>query len=206
MREAKNGRFIEGYLCVPNEHNETSDKLQSLLKKSSFVNDLFYSTATFSRTGKLYFPENGSNQYFLATLRDIENISQILSEYPNNRTSLIFRLGKNIFEKPQMEKLNYVSVDYLVDNYNSENINDLKNIFLRIRGEDLRNVILSEMKMIKNSTKYTFPYSDKIMLLELEGTNHMAENKYCQKLRIEALRKGMRVENLVSFSITEEIK
>ena len=55
--------------------------------------------------------------------------------------------------------------------------------------------------------KFTFPYSDHIVIFELGNEkSHQSDNKYCEQTRRDICRKGIVMNNLVSFSILEELK
>jgi hypothetical protein len=64
------------------------------------------------------------------------------------------------------------------------------------------------MQFISNGpSKFVFPYSENIVVLELEGDKtHQSDLKYCDKTRREVARKGISLNNLVSLSVLDKIK
>ena len=59
----------------------------------------------------------------------------------------------------------------------------------------------------KESPKFTFPYSDHVVILELSSDkSHQSDNKYCEQTRRDICRKGIVMNNLVSLSILETMK
>ena len=59
----------------------------------------------------------------------------------------------------------------------------------------------------KETPKFTFPYSDHIVMFEISSKkSHQSDNKYCEQTRRDICRKGIIMNNLVSFSILEKLK
>jgi hypothetical protein len=55
--------------------------------------------------------------------------------------------------------------------------------------------------------KFTFPYSNDIVIMEISSEkSHQSDNKYCEQTRLDICRKGVVMNNLVSFSILEKLK
>lgn len=197
---------IEGYVCVPNGHNKASNTLQSLWKSSAYVNDMFFVTATFSNESRTYFP-NHSNHYLFTSFTDEEKIRKDLSDNAKEYMSFLFLMKDSLFERPSMSKLNYISVYFIKQSYNKENVNDLEDVFLR-RRDRVRSASLADMQVVPDSSlKFTFPYSNDLILLELESEkSHQSDQKYCERTRNEVIRKGININNLISFSILSTIK
>lgn len=197
---------MEGYVCVPNGHNKASDTLQSLWKDSQYIHDMFFVTATFSNESRSYFP-NHSNHYLFASFVDVEKVRKDLSEHASEYMSFLFPMKDSLFERPSMSKLNYVSVYFIKQYYSIENVNDLEDVFLR-RRDRVRSAALADMQVIPDSSvKFTFPYSNDLILLQLESEkSHQSDQKYCERTRNEVIRKGININNLVSFSILSAIK
>lgn len=197
---------IEGYVCVPNGHNMASNTLQSLWKSSAYVNDMFFVTATFSNESRTYFP-NHSNHYLFTSFTDEEKIRKDLSDNAKEYMSFLFLMKDSLFERPSMSKLNYISVYFIKQSYNKENVNDLEDVFLR-RRDRVRSASLADMLVVPDSSlKFTFPYSNDLILLELESEkSHQSDQKYCERTRNEVIRKGININNLISFSILSTIK
>ena len=59
----------------------------------------------------------------------------------------------------------------------------------------------------KDKPKFTFPYTDKIIVLELsDERSPQSINKYCEKIRQDISRKGVVMINFVSLSLLEKLK
>ena len=72
--------------------------------------------------------------------------------------------------------------------------------------DDVGNII-KVINLSKESPKFTFPYSDHIVILELSSDkSHQSDNKYCEQTRRDICRKGIVMNNLVSLSILETMK
>ena len=199
-------RFLEGYVCVPDGHNEASDTLQSLWKNSLYIQNMYFATSTFSSEGRSYFPDH-ANHYLLASFSDTESVRKDLAETASEYTSFMFPTKESLFDKPSMAKLNYLSVYFIKQSYDSENVKDLEDVFLR-RRERLRTASLAEMQLIPDlPLKFPFPYSKDLIMIELENEkSHQSDQRYCEKTRKEVIKKGIDINNLVSFSILSELK
>lgn len=80
-------------------------------------------------------------------------------------------------------------------------------MFLR-RREKLRTASLAEMQLIPDlPLKFPFPYSKDLIVIELESEkSHQSDQRCCEKTRKEVIKKGIDINNLVSFSILSELK
>lgn len=198
--------LVEGYVCVPDGHNKASDTLQSIWKDSVYIQNMYFATATFSSETKSYFPDH-SNHYMLASYSDSESVMKDLSEHAQEYMSFVFPAKETLFERPIMTKLNYLSVYFIKQSYNKENVKELSDVFLR-RRDRLRIAAMAEMQVVPDSSlKFTFPYSNDLILLELESEkSHQSDQKYCERTRNEVIKKGININNLVSFSVLSELK
>jgi len=198
--------LTEGYVCVPDGHNKASDALQTIWKDSIYVQNMYFATSTFSSEGRSYFPDS-SNHYLLASFSDTESVRKDLAETTSEYTSFIFPTKESLFERPSMAKLNYVSVYFIKQSYNNENVKDLEDVFLR-RRDRLRTAALADMQLVPDlPLKFPFPYSKDLIMIELESEkSHQSDQRYCEKTRREVIKKGMDINNLVSFSILSELK
>jgi len=58
-----------------------------------------------------------------------------------------------------------------------------------------------------NKPKFTFPYEDKIIVLEVaDSRSHQSICKYCDKISQEVSRKGVTMHNFASLSLLEKLK
>jgi hypothetical protein len=199
-------RFLEGYACVPDGHNKASDTLQLLWKNSLYIQNMYFATSTFSSEGRSYFPDN-SNHYLLASFSDTESVRKDLAETASENMSFIFPTKQSLFERPSIAKLNYVSIYFIKQSYNNENVKDLEDVFLR-RRDRLRTASLAEIQLVPDlPLKFPFPYSKDLIMIELESEkSHQSDQRYCENTRREVIKKGIDINNLVSFSILSDLK
>jgi hypothetical protein len=58
-----------------------------------------------------------------------------------------------------------------------------------------------------NPSKFTFPYSENIVVIEIASEkSHQSVKKYCDQTRRDVNRKGLTLTNLLSLSILESLK
>jgi len=130
-----------------------------------------------------------------------------LTEHASGYVSFVFPKKDSVFERSEMDKLNFVSVNFIKQEYNKEDIRDLEEVFVRKR-ERLRIASFADMRVIpEESLKFAFPYSNNLIILELESEkSHQSDQKYCERTRNEVIRKGINIDNLVSLSILSKLK
>lgn len=198
--------FIRGYACVPDGHNKGSESLQKLWFDALYVRDLYFATATFSDNARSYFP-NHSNHYLIGSFSEFERVMQNLAQYGSEHPAFVFFTKDSLFERPSMSKLNFVSVNFTKQGCGREEVHDLEDVFLR-RRERIRTASFVNMQVIpKESIKFVFPHSDNLILLALESEkSHQSDQQYCEKTRGEVIRKGINIDNLISFSILSKLK
>lgn len=198
-------RFTEGYACVPDGHNKASISLQKLWFDSLYVQDLYFATATFSGEGRSYFP-NHSNHYLVASFSDTANVMNDVVKHATEHLSFLFLKKDPLFERTDMNKLNFMSVYFVKQGYSKEDTRDLEDVFLR-RRERVRMASLADMRVIPEDVlKFAFPYSN-LIILELESDkSHQSDQKYCEKTRNDVIKKGINIDNLVSLSILSKLK
>ena len=193
-----------GYVCAPYLHVDSSTKLKEVLENSDCVDDMYFATATFSEDGGAYFPSR-TNTYLLAHFNDYEKTIKEVEKYKQDKPIFVFRNNDEFFERQREEKLNLVSIYYL-DGHSSSDLLDLAMIVAkrqRVRRAEWDQMSLSTTEQ----PKFTFPYGDNLIVLEVSSDNtHQSDNKYCEKTRKEVARKGIRLTNLLNFSIIEKIK
>lgn len=193
---------IRGYLCTP--HEKQSGALFESWKKSENVIDIYFATATFSDESIPYFP-NKANHYMLASFRDITTILEDIQNSNMDRLSFMFSLSSPLFERSG-DKLNYVSLYFTKYTSGDPAVSDLANAIAR--RERVKKASLAQMQLLAaEQPKFTFPYSRNLIILEVEGeATHQTDQKYCERTRRDVARKGIALNNLVSFSILEKLK
>jgi hypothetical protein len=197
---AENG--VQGYICTP--HERQSVTLLNYWKKSDNIAVIYFVTATFSGETMPYFP-NKANHYILASFRDTHTALEDIRKQSYARLSFIFSLNSALFERAG-EKLNYVSIYFTKYTYGDIEIGDLANVIAK--RDRVRKASLADIQVITTEEpKFTFPYFKNAVVLEVKGEKtHQSDQKYCERTRRDVVRKGISLNNLVSFSILNKLK
>jgi hypothetical protein len=193
---------ILGYVCTP--HEKQSDSLINLWRQNNIISDIYFVTATFSDETLPYFPKR-ANHYIVASFTDMQNILEDMRRQNMDSLSFIFSLDSAFFERSG-EKLNYISTYFTKYNYSEMEICDIENVI--IKRERLKKASLANIRILTTDhLKFTFPYSKNVIVLEVEGKKtHQSDQKYCERTRREVARKGISLNNLMSFSVLEKLK
>ncbi len=193
---------ILGYVCTP--HEKQSDSLINMWRQNNIISDIYFVTATFSDETLPYFPKR-ANHYIVASFTDMQIILEDMRRQNMDSLSFIFSLDSAFFERCG-EKLNYISTYFTKYNYSEMEICDIENVI--IKRERVKKASLANIRVLTTDhLKFTFPYSKNVIVLEVEGKKtHQSDQKYCERTRREVARKGICLNNLVSFSILEKLK
>jgi hypothetical protein len=193
---------IQGYVCTP--HDRQSGSLIESWKKSDNIIDIYFVTATFSDESVPYFP-NKANHYTLVSFRDMAGVLEDIKRHNMDRLSFMFSFNSPLFERVG-DRLNYVSLYFTKYTNGDLEIGDLANVIAR--REKVKKASLAQMQLLAaEQPKFTFPYSKNLLILEVEGeATHQTDQKYCERTRRDVARKGISLNNLVSFSILEKLK
>ena len=194
-----------GYVCAPYLHDENSIQLKETLQKSSYIDDMYFVTATFSEDGRAYFPSY-TNTYLLARFNDQKTAIKQIEKYKQDKSTFVFTKEGEFFQREVIGKLNLISVYYLEYGQSNEDMIDVATIVgkrNKVRRAETGRLDLSSTK----DPKFTFPYGQNLVVLEISsGDSHQCDNKYCEKTRREVARKGIKITNLVSLSVIDKIK
>ena len=196
---------LGGYVCAPYLHDHDSIELKDSWVLSKNIESLYFVTATFSEDSKPYF-STSSNHYILAKFKDPEKISKEILSLESDKPSFLFKIDDSIFDRPLIEKTNFVSIYYL--EY-GDSKSDLRDVSAHVaRREKVYRAGFGKLTLLsKESPKFAFPYSDHIVMLEISSDkSHQSDNKYCEQTRRDICRKGIVMNNLVSLSILETMK
>ena len=202
---SEKSQTLGGYVCAPYLHDHDSIELKDNWVLSKNIESLYFVTATFSEDSKPYF-SNSSNHYILAKFKDSEKISKEILSKNTDKPSFLFKIDNSIFDRPLIEKTNFVSIYYL--EY-GDSKSDLRDVSANVaRREKVYRAGFGNLTLLsKESPKFAFPYSDHIVILELSSDkSHQSDNKYCEQTRRDICRKGIVMNNLVSLSILETMK
>lgn len=193
---------ILGYICTP--HEKQSDSLIDLWKQNNIISDIYFVTATFSDETLPYFPKR-ANHYIVASFTDVQIVLEDMRSQNMDSLSFIFSLDSAFFERCG-EKLNYISTYFTKYNYSEMEKCDIENVI--IKRERVKKASLANIRILStDQLKFTFPYSKNVIVLEVEGKKtHQSDQKYCERTMREVARKGVSLNNLMSFSILEKLK
>ena len=194
-----------GYVCAPYLHNQESIQLKEEWEKSENIEELFFVTGTFSSDSLPYFSDS-TNHYLLAKFKDSDEISKNLAKYNQEKTSFLFKIRDDLFQREVLGETNFVSVYYLEYGENAEDLFEIANLLLK--RDKIGKAGLGFMNTFCTApSKFTFPYSDNIVVIEVASEkSHQSVKKYCEKTRRDANRKGLTMTNLMSLSILDNLK
>ena len=194
-----------GYACVPYLHNHESIELKDLWASSRNIDSLFFVTATFSEDSKPYF-SSSINHFILAKFKNNQKVHKEIQSHTQEQPIFVINLDNIIFERETQGKPNFISVYYLEF---GDSIDDLLDVAGYTARRDKIGISgFGHLELFaKKTPKFTFPYSDHIVFFELTSEkSHQSDNKYCEQTRRDICRKGIVMNNLVSFSILEKLK
>ncbi|MCA9820656.1 MAG: hypothetical protein KC440_07995 [Nitrosarchaeum sp.] len=193
-----------GYVCAPYLHNIESLKLKEKWSSSTNVEKLYFATCTFSNESKLYF-SNSANHYLIAKFRDGDEISSDLLTYNQEKTSFVFNMREDFFEREFNVNANFISAYYL-EYGDNEDLHEIASLLLKrdkiyVAGLGFMDTFCSLPQ------KFTFPYSENIVVIEVSSEkSHQSVKKYCEQTRRDVNRKGLVMTNLMSLSILDNLK
>jgi hypothetical protein len=194
-----------GYVCAPYLHNHDSVELKDIWMKSKNIETIYFVTGTFSSESKPYFSDS-TNHYILAKFKDSQQISKDLIVYNQEKTSFVFNIKDDLFQREVKGDTNFVSVYYLEYGDDGDDLQDIANLLLK--RDKIEAAGLGNMNTFcLNPSKFTFPYSENIVVIEVASEkSHQSVKKYCDQTRRDITRKGMTMTNLMSLSILEKLK
>ncbi len=194
-----------GYVCAPYLHTHESVELKEIWINSRNIENLFFVTGTFSSESKPYFSDS-TNHYLLAKFKDSEKISADLTEHNQEKTSFVFNIKDDLFQREVQGETNFVSVYYLEYGEDAEDLQEIANLL--IKREKIEKAGLGNMNTFcLNTSKFTFPYSENIVVIEVASEkSHQSLQKYCEQTRRDVNRKGFTLTNLMSLSLLDKLK
>ena len=197
-----------GYVCTPYLHSHESISIKEKWMKSRNIEKLFFVTGTFSSESKPYFTD-ATNHYLLAKFKDSAKISDDFKTHNQEKTSFMFSIRDDLFSREVKGDTNFISVYYLEygeDGEDGDDHQEIANLLLKRNKIDTSGLGFLTTFCL-TSPKFTFPYSDNIMVLEVASEkSHQSMKKYCDQTRRDVNRKGLTMTNLMSLSILEQLK
>jgi len=194
-----------GYVCAPYLHNHESVELKESWINSKNIEKLFFVTGTFSSESKPYFSDS-TNHYILAKFKDSAQITKDLIKHNQDKTSFLFNIKDDLFQREVQGETNFVSVYYLEYGDDGDDLQEIANLLLK--RDKIEIAGLGNMNTYcLNTSKFTFPYSENIVVIEVASEkSHQSVKKYCDQTRRDINRKGMTMTNLMSLSILDQLK
>ena len=196
---------FSGYVCAPYLHTHDSIELKDIWSKSKNIEALYFATATFSPESKLYFSES-TNHYLVAKFHDSTQLTNDLEQFRSENTIFLYNISEELFEREADGEMNFISFYYLEYGETGDDYFDIASVVSR--RDKVTKAGLGHVKTItKNPPKFTFPYCDNIVALEVSSEkSHQSVNKYCEKTRRDVNRKGLTMTNLMGLSLLENLK
>ena len=194
-----------GYVCAPYLHNRDSLELKESWTSSKNVEKLFFVTGTFSNDSQPYF-STSANHYLLAKFKDNSIIEKELSNHVQEKTSFVFNIHDDLFEREVLGETNFISIYYLEYDEGEEDLQEIAGILLK--REKIEIAGLGKMTTTCSiPSKFTFPYSENIVVIEVASEkSHQSVKKYCDQTQRDVTRKGFTLSNLLSLSILDQLK
>ncbi len=194
-----------GYVCAPYLHTRRTTELSESWVASPNIEKLSFVTCTLSGEFKPYFSDS-TNHYLLAKFKDSLEISNDLAKHNQDKMSFVFNVNEDLFQREVEGGTGFVSVYYLEYGSDYDGLQDVANILLK--REKITKAAFGSMKTFcLVPSKFTFPYSDSIVVVEVASEkSHQSLKKYCEHTRRDANRKGLLMTNMMSLSILEQLK
>ena len=193
-----------GYICVPYQHDKFSIDVKDMWNSSRNIRSIYFVTATFSDECKQYFPFS-TNHYLLAKFDNEEKLVKDADKFTNINPSFVFTIDNELFKRDLDSKQLFISTYYL-EYHDPVAISDVANTLVK-KGK-IRRAGFTHLKLFCNEKpKFTFPHTEKIVVLEVaDDRSPQSINQYCEKTRQDISRKGVIMNNFVSFSLLEKLK
>lgn len=194
-----------GYVCAPYLHNPESATLKDSWIYSDNIEALYFVTGTFSDESKPYFTDS-ANHYLFGKFKDNQYVTEDIKKYNQEKTSFIFNIKDELFQREVSGETNFVTVYYLEYGEYAEDLQEVANILLK--RDKIRTGGLGHLtSFCKLPSKFTFPYAENIVIIEVASEKgHQSVKKYCDQTKRDVNRKGLTLTNLLSLSILEKLK
>ena len=187
-----------GYVCAPYLHNRDSLELKESWTSSRNIEKLFFVTGTFSSDSQPYF-STSANHYLLAKFKDGSLIEKDLSNHIQEKTSFIFNVHDELFEREVLGKINFISIYYLEYGEDEDDLKEIASLLLKREKIEVAGIWDMTTTCLITS-KFTFPYSENMIVIEVASEkSHQSVKKYCDQTQRDVNRKGFTLSNLLSL-------
>ena len=193
-----------GYICVPYQHDKFSIDVKDMWNSSRNIKSIYFVTATFSDEAKPYFPLS-TNHYLLAKFDSEEKLIKYADKFSNINPSFIFTVDNELFERELDSEQRFISTYYL-EYHDPDAISDVAKTI--VKKAKIRQAGFAHLNFVSDEKpKFMFPHTEKIIILEVsDERSPQSINQYCEKTRQDISRKGIIMNNFVSFSLLEKLK
>ena len=194
-----------GYVCAPYLHNRDSLELKEIWTSSRNIEKLFFVTGTFSDDSQPYF-STSANHYLLAKFKDSSIVEKELSKHIQEKTSFIFNIKDDLFEREVLGETNFISIYYLEYGEDEDDLEEIAGLLLKREKIEVAGIgsMTTSCSVI---SKFTFPYSENMIIIEVASEkSHQSVKKYCDQTQRDVTRKGLTLSNLLSLSILDQLK
>ena len=194
-----------GYACAPYLHNQDSLELKDSWVSSKNIEKLFFVTGTFSSEGQPYFATS-ANHYLLGKFKDSSIIEKELSQHIQDKTSFVFNIEDNFFEREVLGETNFISIYYLEYGDDDDDLEEIAGLLLK--REKIEIAGIGNMSTLCSiSSKFTFPYSKNMVIIEVASEkSHQSVKKYCDQTQRDINRRGFTLTSFLSLSILDNLK
>ena len=194
-----------GYVCAPYLHNRDSLELKESWTSSRNIEKLFFVTGTFSDDSQPYF-STSANHYLLAKFKDNSTVEKELSKHIQEKTSFVFNIKDDLFEREVLGETNFISIYYLEYGEDDDDLQEIAGLLLKREKIEIAG-IGNMATLCSISSKFTFPYSKNMVIIEVASEkSHQSVKKYCDQTQRDVNRKGFTLSNLLSLSILDQLK
>ena len=194
-----------GYVCAPYLHNRDSLELKESWTSSRNIEKLFFVTGTFSDDSQPYF-STSANHYLLAKFKDSSIVEKELSKHIQEKTSFIFNIKDDLFEREVLGETNFISIYYLEFGEDEDDLKEIAGLLLKREKIEVAGIGYMDTTCLIPS-KFTFPYSANMIVIEVASKkSHQSVKKYCDQTQRDVTRKGFTLSNLLSLSILDQLK
>ena len=194
-----------GYVCAPYLHNRDSLELKESWTRSRNIEKLYFVTGSFSTDSQPYF-STSANHYLLAKFKDSSIIEKELSKHIQEKTSFVFNIHDDLFEREVLGETNFISIYYLEYGEDDDDLVEIAGLLLK--REKIEIAGLGNMTTTCSvPSKFTFPYSENMIVIEVASEkSHQSVKKYCDQTQRDVTRKGFTLSSLLSLSILDQLK
>jgi hypothetical protein len=194
-----------GYVCAPYLHNRDSLELKESWTNSKNIEKLYFVTGTFSDDSHPYF-STSANHYLLAKFKDSSIVEKELSKHIQEKTSFIFNIKDDLFEREVLGETNFISIYYLEFDEDEDDLKEIAGLLLKREKIEVAGIGYMDTTCLIPS-KFTFPYSANMIVIEVASKkSHQSVKKYCDQTQRDVTRKGFTLSNLLSLSILDQLK